>query len=257
MKWGARAALLSVAIAAAVVGCDDEADGRLILDVEGPRGVVEAPGPWLVRALTARPAAGTLYYLVDGEGALRQAPLIQAPETSEPILQRGIEPLEVGASVWWFVEIAGERVPPCVSQRLPAPGDGPLAEGLAEEMMAGCAAMRVVAPRAPERPDAGPGGCSVAFLRPLDGQALGEEDDGAAQAGFQVTVQVRTDLEEGSPVVLAVDGVEAGVSVVGTGEGAFRPVDVEPGRRVLTATGQPPFGEPCQAEIIIDVPQVP
>lgn len=205
-----------------LAGCADDTPARL-LDLEGPEGRVPAPGPWAVEVL-ARTDALELRAQV-GEGAFGAVPLTRAGD-GRFVGQLGDQ--RVGTRVRYFVTGRGERLP--------------------EE---GVRAFEVVATGA--GPDAAPasGGCALAFRTPRDGARLGPDDDAAPQAGLQLTVVVETNLDDGTPVRLDVDGTgyagEARGGVVAFGDVAFGP-----GLHVLTAEGRRPGGPPCAAAIRVE-----
>ncbi|MFN3198607.1 MAG: hypothetical protein ACE366_09380 [Bradymonadia bacterium] len=275
--------LLSLALTSTVVsgGCGDDAEeGLRILDVEGPLGEVEIPGPHRVQVLTNRslsePLRGEVMLFFGDpnmlEGAPLVSPLIDAPETSAFITEADVllDLDMTGQEGWWVVLLYTQDTlhtvyPPCAGEvaqwrqalsetrERPAEAYAELTTHVAER----CPSVTFVPPRVEEGPDMGPQGCFVDIVRPLAEQRLTAEDDGAAQAGFQITVQVETDLQADIPVVLSVDDEEVDVSAVSAGEGAFRPVTVAPGIRRLKVTGRPAFGEACEAEISVVVPELP
>lgn len=208
------------------VGCDEGAGGRPI-DVEGPRGRALLPGPWPVRVLTDGPAP-TLYFAVD-EGAFVALPL----GASGGGLFEGALPAQAeGARLRYYVQVDDLTEPP---RGATAPF-----------------AAQVVAPTA-AAPDAGPGGpCALDFRHPVDGQVLDARDDGAPQAGLQLTVVVRSNLPDGTAARLEVEGVGY-AGAAGGGVVAFEGVTMPPGEVELEADAVAPGGEPCAATITVTV----
>jgi len=222
MKASATALGLWAALLFGAAGCDDAAS-RVLLDLEGPRGEVEAPGPWTIAILTD----GTdpqLFVAVDDDGfAPRPVTAVGAGQ-----FVGVVPPLPVGTIFRYYAEAGGETYP----------GDGPRN-------------VEVVAPRGPT-PDAGVGGCSVSFRVPVDGQRLSEDaDDTAPQSGLQFTVIVDTDLPDGHPLRLEVE-TTGYADVVGVGQVGFRDVTMPPGEVRLRAHGRRD-GAPCEAEITVFV----
>ncbi|MCB9540441.1 MAG: hypothetical protein H6704_29845 [Myxococcales bacterium] len=209
-----------------VVGCDDGAGGYPI-DVEGPRGRALLPGPWPVRVLTDGPAP-TLYFAVD-DGGFTTLPL----GASGGGLFEGTLPAQPeGARLRYYVQVEGRAEPP-----------GGAAAPFAAVVQAVAAAA----------PDAGPSGpCGLAFRHPVDGQALDRRDDGAPQAGLQLTVVVRSNLPDGTAARLEVEGVGY-AGAAGGGVVAFEGVTMPPGEVALTADAVAPGGEPCAATITVTV----
>ena len=165
MKASAFALGLCAALLLGAAGCDDVAP-RVLLDLEGPRGEAEAPGPWTIAILTDG-TVPRLFIAVDEDGF-----------STRPVTAAGagqfvgvVPPLPVGTSIRYYAEAGGETAP-----------------------AAGPRVVEIVAPRGPE-PDASVGRCGLSFRAPLDGQQLREGvDDTAPQSGLQFTVIVDTDL---------------------------------------------------------------
>ncbi|MCB9528762.1 MAG: hypothetical protein R3F65_02235 [bacterium] len=216
--------LLALALVAALTACADD-DGRVLIDLEGPRGTATAPGPWGVAVLTD----GTRPRLwIGGEaGDLSEAPLAAIGGGQFT----GVLPTApVGAVLRYAVTAAGESLPP----------DGPRR-------------VTVVAPPMPEADAGPPPTCRLAFRRPRDGDRLSEAaDDGAPQAGLQVTVQVEAELPEGHPVRLRI-GDDGHAGAVGQGLAAFAAVTLPLGEVTLVADAVPTGGEPCEATITVTV----
>lgn len=224
----------------ALSACAEDAR-RVLVDLEGPRGTVTAPGPWGVAVLTD----GTmprLWVAVD-EGAFTEAAL----EAIGGGQFRGALPAApVGTVLGYYTTAGGEALPPTGAE--------------------GPRRVTVVAPPLPITDAGPPGECTLRFRRPRDGDRLSEAtDDGAPQAGLQITVQVEADLPPGHAVRLRLDDVgHAGRVGEGLGEGAgqgfgpglvaFEAVTLPPGERTLIADAIPPGGgAPCTATITVTV----
>jgi hypothetical protein len=217
----AAAPLLGLALLCPA-GCADDTSARL-LDLEGPEGRTPAPGPWPVRALAR--AGEVELHVQAGDGGVGAVPL--SAEGGDRFAGL-IDDQPPGTRVRYYATAAGERLPP-----------------------EGAYVFEVVAPAAGADAGATPGDCALAFRAPRDGARLGPEDDAAPQAGLQLTVVVETNLDDGTPARLDVDGAgHAGVA--GGGVVAFADVTLAPGPHVLTAEGRRPGGPPCAAAIRVE-----
>jgi len=222
MKASAFALGLCAALLLGAAGCDDVAP-RVLLDLEGPRGEAEAPGPWTIAILTDG-TVPRLFIAVDEDGF-----------STRPVTAAGagqfvgvVPPLPVGTSIRYYAEAGGETAP-----------------------AAGPRVVEIVAPRGPE-PDASVGRCGLSFRAPLDGQQLREGvDDTAPQSGLQFTVIVDTDLPDGHPLRLEVETMGY-ADVVGVGQVGFRDVTMPTGEVRLRAHGRRDGGT-CEAEITVFV----
>jgi len=202
------------------IGCDDVAP-RVLLDLEGPRGMVDASGPWTIAVLTdgTRPA---LFVAVDDESFA--AIPITAAGTGQFV--GAVDPLPAGSQFRYYAEAGGEKMPTGTPRQV-----------------------TVVVPRGP-KPDAGLGRCRVSFRAPLEGQMLDEQiDDSAPQSGLQLTVIAETDLPDGHPVRLDVEGVGY-ADEVGAGQVGFRDVTLPVGEATLRLHGRRDGGD-CEAEITV------
>lgn len=219
-------ALALVWVVISSVGCGDDAGGRPI-DVEGPRGRAPWPGPWPVRVLTDGPAP-TLYFAVDA-GGFSVLPL---GATGGGLFEGSLPAQPKGARLRYYVQVDGRSEPP---------------EGAAAPFAAD-----VVAPGV-DAPDAGVSGpCALSFRHPVAKQVLDARDDGAPQAGLQLTVVVRSNLPEGTPARLEVEGVGY-AGTAGGGVVAFEGVTMPLGEVALQADAVAPGGEPCAATITVTV----
>lgn len=216
--------LLALALLAGLAACADD-DARALIDLEGPRGTATAPGPWGIAVLTD----GTTPRLwIGGDaGDLTEAPLAAIGGGQ---FTGALPAAPVGSVLRYAVTAADETLPP----------DGPRR-------------VTVVAPPRPEADAGPPATCRLAFRRPRDGDRLAEAtDDGAPQAGLQLTVQVDAELPDGHPVRLRIgDAGHAGT--VGQGLAAFAAVTLPPGEVTLVADAVPAGGEPCEAAITVTV----
>ena len=214
---------------------------RVLVDLEGPRGTVTAPGPWGVAVLTDG-TTPRLWVAVD-EGAFSETAL-EAIGGGQFV---GALPAAPVGTVLGYYSTAGDEALP------PAGAEGPRR-------------VTVVAAALPIADAGPPGECTLRFRRPREGDRLSEAtDDGAPQAGLQVTVQVETDLPPGHAVRLRLDDVgHAGRVGQGFGPGleeelgagivAFEAVTLPPGERTLIADAIPPGGgEACTAAITVTV----
>ncbi len=219
-------ALALMGLVLLAVGCDDDAGGYPI-DVEGPRGRAPLPGPWPVRVLTDGPVP-TLYFAVD-DGGFTPLPL---GASGGGLFEGALPAQPAGVRLRYYVQV-GDRAEP------PRGSAGPFAA--------------VVAAVAERPADAGPAGaCALAFRHPVDGQVLDARDDGAPQAGLQLTVVVRSNLPDGTAARLEVEG--AGYAgAAGGGVVAFEGVTMPPGEVALAVDAVAPGGEPCAASITVTV----
>lgn len=206
-------ALLSLA-------CDDDAAPRIV-DLEGPHGRAEAPGPWPVAVLALRGTPQLMWATDDGEFA----PLELRADGDRHVGHLPDQP--VGTVLRYFAR-AGDDVEPTVPRTA-----------------------EVVAPEA--TPDAGvpPGRCALVFRRPRDGDVLTlAEDDAEPQAGLQTTVIVETNLADGVPARLRAGGIgyagETGAGVV-----AFDGVSLRDGEQTLEVDAVAAGGEPCALAITV------
>lgn len=219
---------------AAALGCAEDARLRL-LDVEGPRGAVEAPGPWGVAVLTDGHPPRLWWAIGDDAPTFAELPL--APLGGGQFTG-AFPPAAPGVVVRYYAEAAGERLPPA---------DTP-------------AYRFEVVRAADDTPDAAPPPpCALVFNRPVDGQTLFEAiDDNAPQFGLQLTVRVGTDLPPGHAVRLRVGEASfagrVGVGEVEPGEVAFGDVTLANGPQTLIADAVPPGdGAPCEASARVEV----
>lgn len=225
-----RTASLAWWLALSLAACAEDGAVRL-LDAEGPRGVGPPPGPWGVAVLTdgARPRA---WWAVD-DGPFEELPLSALGGGQFTGL---LPPAGPGTVFGWYVELGPERLPPGGAQ-------APYRFAVVDDRIA----------------DAGPPNtCRLVFTRPVDGQTVYEDtDDNAPQARTQMTVRVGTDLPPGHGVRLMVGGARytgrVGVGEVEPGEVAFADVTLADGPQTLVADALAPEGEPCSAEIAVEV----
>lgn len=223
-RWWRRAlagALLVVGVAA----CADDL-GRVLVDLEGPRGEVEAPGPWGVAVLTDG-TTPTLWIARD-----------DAPFETAPLDAIGggqfvgaLPAAPVGAVIRYYATAAADALPP-------GGADAP---------------RRVTVVARPLTVDAAPPAtCALRFTRPTDGARLSAaDDDNAPQAGVQITVRVETDLPGGHAVRLR-NGETGYAGVVEQGVVAFAPVTLAPGEATLIADAiAPGDGLPCEAAVTV------
>lgn len=192
------------------------------IDLDGPRGQVQAPGPWPVRVFVSDATAEILAAVDDGPFV----PVGLARTTDEG--QLGLLPdAPVGSTVRYYARV-GSRT---------EPSGGAVA----------ARQLRVVPVRAPADP-APPGACRLSFRWPTDGLRLSAADDDAPQAGVQITVILETNLVDAAPARLDVEGRgysgQAGAGVV-----AFANVTVPQGGVELVAEATPDGGTPCRARI--------
>ena len=269
-RWAAGA---WIALAAGSAGCGDDGDGGLsVIDVEGPAGEVRGPGPHDVEVLTSRATSGGLLVISEDPAETPEAlPMSRPPEIPSAILRGQIEAAPLygeGADArsdprWWVAFIGDDPSAPDFVLPTCAGSAAEWRQAQTDEALTTLIdATRDRCPPFVTRPalvnagpDAGPLPCEITITRPADGAILTAEDDGAAQAGFQITVQATTDLEAGSPAVLAIDGVSVDTSAISAGEAGFRPVTVAPGARVVSVSGRRPFGVACEDAIRVQVPE--
>jgi hypothetical protein len=207
---------------ASLFGCDEDS-GRVLFDLEGPRGQVEVPGPWTVAVLTDGTRPALLVAVDDGEFAARSV-----AEAGRGHYVGTIDALPVGAFFHYYAKAGAESLP-----------------------VGSPRTVEVVAPRAPSA-DAGVGRCTLTFRYPRADQRLTERsDDSAPQAGLQVTVILETDLPDGHPVRLEVEGT-AYAEIAGAGQVGFRDVTLASGEVRLRADGRRQGGD-CVSEVTVFV----
>lgn len=226
-----RSALACAVTAGVALGCADDL-GRVLVDLEGPRGEVEAPGPWGVAVLTDG-TAPTLFAARDGGGAAAGFEVVPLDAIGGGQFVGALPAAPVGAVIRYYAEAGGDALPP----------GGADAPRRVEVI-----ARRVIADAAP------PGTCALRFTRPADGARLSAaQDDNAPQAGVQITARVETDLPGGHAVRLRVGDVGY-AGVVEQGVVAFAPVTLPAGEVTLVVDAVPPGGGmPCEAAVMVVV----
>lgn len=213
-------------LAVACWACADDPAARVI-DLEGPRGQMTAPGPWRV-AVVSRGAAPQLYVAVDDAAF---APVALAPEAG--VWWGSLPDAPVGAVVAYYATAGDDVVP-----------QGAPARPRRVEVVP------VVTPPPPPEPR----GCTVRFVQPTDGAALGPRDDAAPQAGLQLTVVVETDAPDSSVVRLRVNEAPTRmVAEVVAGRAAFTTVTLPAGRLRLAVEAAGLEGARCGAEATVSV----
>ena len=215
-----------------LVACGDGQSPPRVVDLEGPHGFALAPGPWPVAVLVSDGEPEVMWAV--GDDPL--SPLALTPRGDRYL---GMIPdLPLGSVVRYYARVEDDLEPPGAPD-LPR---------------------RAVVVPSEAQPDAGvgPGGCRLVFRRPVEGAVLGPEDDGAPQAGLQVTVVLTANLDDGMATRLTV-GSQAYAGAAGSGVVAFPGVTLEEGPRLLVADAARAGGEPCSAEIRVRVsgPLVP
>lgn len=216
----------------ALAACADD-PGPRVLDLEGPRGRAVAPGPWLVEVLVSEGAP--VVWLAIDDGPFERLPLVDRGAGRFAGLVPGAP---VGTALRYYAQI-GDALEPETAPAVPRTA-------------------RVVA--LATEPDAAPTPppCALRFRRPLAGDRLRPpEDDGAPQAGLQITVVVETSLPDGAPVRLLVQEEEGAAAEAEGGVVAFEAVTLPPGAVRLTAEATPRGGEPCAAEVTVSVEATP
>ncbi|MCB9547112.1 MAG: hypothetical protein H6706_14865 [Myxococcales bacterium] len=206
-----------------LAACDDAPRAAVALDLDGPRGAVEAPGPWTIHAFTSDDRPVTLWAAVD------DAPLAALGTGTDP-----------AGGVWALLPAA----PPGAVIRYYA------AAGALREPAEGERHVTVRAPREIEPPTPPPMTCSLAFRFPVDGLQLAQRDDDAPQAGVQITALLQTDLPDGAPARLVAGDRGYAASAAG-GRLVFGGIDVPRGTLALVAEATPRGGTPCRAEVTV------
>jgi hypothetical protein len=201
-----------------------ETDARII-DVEGPRGWVEGPGPWALQVLTDGPAP-TLQ-LDPGDGAFRALPL---GAQGDGLYVGEIPDRPVGTSLRYYAELQGD-VTPSASRPWQV--------------------LVVPALEAPLPPPA-PGRCALRFRWPLAGAAVDRRADSAPQSGLQLVVVVDTNLPDGAAARLLVEGVGY-AGRAGSGVVAFEAVTLPEGDVELVVDAAVAGGAPCEDRVAVRV----
>jgi hypothetical protein len=204
-----------------LLACDDPAP--LVIDLDGPRGTVNAPGPWPVRVFAGGEPA-TLRVAV-GAGDFTSVAL--ALDAQGGYVGR-LPDAPVGSVLRYYAVVAGRSEPdPERARQVEVRPTGVLAD------------------------PAPPAACRLAFRWPTDGLILDSSDDGAPQAGVQITVVVDTNLVDGTAARLDVGGrgysAAAGAGVLG-----FSGVTLPEGRVALVVEATPAGGRPCDAAIEVE-----
>lgn len=206
-------------------GCDDGSSNGVI-DLDGPRGAVDGPGPWPV----------TVYAGSAGQGAQIQWQLDDGPQETLPLIAArddvmvGLLPdAPVGSTLRYFARLADGRVEPSMEPRTV---------------------------RVRERPaiEVTPTPCRLSFRWPLDGLQLTRFADAAPQAGVQMIAVLETNQADGEAARLGISNAaeplgysgEAGAGVV-----AFDAVLLQVGENTLVAEATAPGGEACRAEVTV------
>ncbi len=209
----------SCILALLAFACDDEASPRII-DLEGPHGRAEAPGPWPVAVLASGGTPQVMWAIDDAEFE----PLELRADGDRYVGRLPDQP--VGTVLRYFARVEDD-----VEPTLPRTAE-------------------VVASEAPADAGIPPGRCALVFRRPKDGDVLTLDDDAEPQAGLQTTVIVETNLADGVPARLRAGGVgyagETGAGVV-----AFDAVALRDGEQRLEVDAVAAGGEPCALAITV------
>ncbi len=194
-----------------------------MIDLEGPRGVAVAPGPWPVGVQTEGPEP-RLEVVIDG--------VVSAVPLSDEGLGRyvGLLPDAPLGARFTYQALLDDSAEPPSPRGVEVVAEAPLSD-------AGVVAQP----------------CTMSFQRPLEGAVLGADDDSAPQAGLQLRVVVETNLPAGTPARLLVDGERGYAGLAGAGVVAFVNVDVEEGEHRLLADAWPAGGRRCGVGITLRV----
>ncbi len=220
---------MRLALLLLLAGCADPQPDPRVIDLDGPHGRAEAPGPWPVTVVAAE-VAPEIWWAAD-DGAYERLDLNRV--SSDHAYAGFLPDQQPGTTLRYYARAGGDLEPPGAPE------------------VARTAEVVVEAPAA----DAGrpPRGCALSFRRPVDGQRVGLLDDGAPQAGIQLTVVLAADLPDGATARLRVDDTNGYAGVAGAGVVAFEGVDLSPGERVLRVDALVPGGAPCEASATVRV----
>jgi len=214
-----RLVRFSIALLSLCAACDDATAPRII-DLEGPHGLAETPGPWPVAVLARGGTPAVMWATDDGDFT----PLELRVDGDRHVGRLPDQP--AGTTLRYFARVEDDVEP---EQPRTA---------------------RVVDPAPPPDMEPAPGRCALAFRRPRQGDVLTFDDDAAPQAGLQLTVVVSTNLADGVPARLRVGGVGYAGSA-GAGVVAFEGVSLRDGEQTLEVDAVAAGGEPCGAVVIV------
>ncbi|MGK0358567.1 MAG: hypothetical protein ACI9U2_000856 [Bradymonadia bacterium] len=205
--------------------CDDPSTLGVI-DLDGPRGSIDGPGPWPVTVYAGSAGRGAQVEWQVDDGPSQSVLLIAA---RDDVMVGLLPDAPAGSTLRYFARLADGRIEPQAQPRS--------VRILARPMVA-----------------ATPTPCRLAFRWPIDGLRLTRFADAAPQAGVQLTAVLETNQADGEAARLAVASDANAVDYsgqVGAGVVAFDAVLLRVGANTLVAEATAPGGEACQAEIMV------